>query len=327
MKICVVGAGAIGGLFAGKLAAAGHEVSAIARGAHLAALQTSGLRLIEPAQSGLFSISATDNPTSLGKQDLLVIALKAQQIAAVLPSLAQLLHEQTVVLPAINGLPWWYCHADLATAARGIKRIECLDPSADMPERLPLAHIVGCVVHASAEVSAPGVITANGQNKLVIGEPSHSVTERATALAALLSDAGFNVKLSARIRDDVWMKLVGNASFNPIAALTQSRMDQLNASDAIIQLVRRMMEEIVAVARAYGCDPLVGIDERIAIGRSIGPVKISMHQDLERGRPLELDAIVRAPLELGLKAGIAMPFTQSVLALADELNKRLLLKI
>ena len=327
MKICVVGAGAIGGLFAAKLAAAGHDVSAIARGEQLTALQTQGLQLREPSGTAQYKLRATDKPASLGAQDVIVIALKAHQIAAMLPSLAPLLQPTTLVLPAINGLPWWYCYADVATAARGITRVACLDPAADMEQRLPMAHILGCVVHASAEVTAPGVITTNGQNKLVIGEPNHTLSERSSALAALLTAAGFSVKHSARIRDDVWMKLVGNASFNPIAALTQSRMDQLNASDAIITLVRRMMEEIVAVAKAYACDPLVGIDERIAIGRSIGAVKISMHQDLERGRPLELDAIVRAPLELGRKAGVPMPFTESVLALADELNKRLLLKI
>jgi 2-dehydropantoate 2-reductase len=171
-------------------------------------------------------------------------------------------------------------------------------------------------------VIAPGVVKANGQNKLVIGEPSHTLTPRVAEVAQLLTQAGFEVKQSARIRDDVWMKLVGNTSFNPVAALTFARMDQINANPALIDLIKRMMEEVMAVARAYGCDPLLGVEDRIKVGRGIGAVKISMHQDAEKHRPLEIDAIVRAPAELGRKAGIAMPFTESVLALVSEYNER-----
>lgn len=329
MKVCVIGAGAIGGMMAARLAAAGHTVAVVARGAHLQAIQANGLQLHEPNANFDAPVQAvaTDAIATLGTQDLVIIALKTQQIAALLPQLAPLLAAHTVVLPAINGLPWWYCYQDAATAARGITHIDCLDKQQNMEQALNPSHIIGCVVHASAEVTRPGVVRGNGQNKLVIGEPAHGSSERAEQLAQVLTQAGFSVKLSTRIRDDVWMKLVGNTSFNPLAALTQSRMDQLNQSEAIITLVRRLMAEVVAVAHAYGCDPLVGIDERIAIGRSIGPVKVSMHQDLERGRELELDAIVRAPLELGRKAGIDMPFTDSVLALADELNRRVVLKL
>jgi 2-dehydropantoate 2-reductase len=337
-KICVVGAGAIGGRMAAKLAASGNEVSArnevslIARGEHLRAIVQNGLRIEEwtnplavqsPASSHTVRVEASDSPEALaaklGPQDLIIIALKAHQIGAILPQLKGLIAPHTVVLPAINGLPWWYFHRD---GARHGQRVDCLDASGEMARDLDNDHVLGCVVHASAEVIAPGVIKANGQNKLVIGEPSHEITQRVKEVAALLEAAGFEVKQSARIRDDVWMKLVGNASFNPVAALTFARMDQINENEALIDLIKRMMEEVMAVARAYNCDPLLGVEQRIAVGRGIGAVKISMHQDAQKRRPLEIDAIVRAPVELGRRAGVAMPFTESVLALVSEYNER-----
>jgi 2-dehydropantoate 2-reductase len=323
-RFCVVGAGAIGGLIAARLALAGREVLAVARGAHLQALRTQGLRLAEPAGERVAGLRAVDEASLPAEpQDVIVIALKAHQIAPMLPKLAPLVAPHTVVVPAINGLPWWYFHGDAQHAGW---RIDCLDPDGAMLRALPPQHIIGCVVHAAAEVTAPGVVQANGAGRLILGEPAGGLTPRLESVAQALEAAGFTVKRSARIRDDIWMKLIGNLSFNPVAALTQARMDQINRNEGLITLIRRMMEETIAVTRAYGCDPQVGIDERIAIGRGIGPVKISMHQDVERGRPLELDAIVRAPVELGRKKGIAMPFTEAVLALADEFNRRVLLR-
>ncbi len=331
-KICVVGAGAIGGRMAAKLALAGNEVSVIARGEHLRAIHANGLIIedwLNPlaVQSDVVRqvarVQASDTPeliaSASGLQDLIIIALKAHQIAAMLPRLQGLIGAHTVVLPAINGLPWWYFHRD---GARHGQRVDCLDGDGAMAAALDMDHIVGCVVHASAEVIAPGVVKANGQNKLVIGEPSHLLTQRVAEIAQVLTAAGFEVKQSARIRDDVWMKLVGNTSFNPVAALSFARMDQINANPALIELIKRMMEEVMAVCRAYGCDPLLGVEQRIAVGRGIGSVKISMHQDAEKHRPLEIDAIVRAPVELGRKAGVPMPFTESVLALVSEYNER-----
>jgi 2-dehydropantoate 2-reductase len=331
-KICVVGAGAIGGRMAAKLALSGNELSVVARGEHLKAIQRDGLVIedwLNPlsVQSDVVrhvaSVHASDSPEEItshrGAQDLIIIALKAHQIAAMLPRLKGLIAPHTVVLPAINGLPWWYFHRD---GVRHGQRVDCLDADGSMGAALDMDHILGCVVHASAEVIAPGVVKANGQNKLVIGEPSHTLTPRVADVAATLTQAGFEVKQSARIRDDVWMKLVGNTSFNPVAALTFARMDQINANPALIDLIKRMMQEVMTVARAYGCDPLLSVDDRIKVGRSIGAVKISMHQDAQKHRPLEIDAIVRAPVELGRKAGVPMPFTESVLALVSEYNER-----
>lgn len=331
-KICVIGAGAIGGRMAAKLALAGNQVSVIARGDHLRAIQSHGLTIedwLNPLAVNsevtrhVAKVQATDTPemiaSSQGVQDLIIIALKAHQIAEMLPRIQGLIGMHTVVLPAINGLPWWYFHCD---GARHGQRIDCLDPEGRMASALDMDHILGCVVHASAEVIAPGVVKANGQNKLVIGEPSHQLTVRVAEVAKLLTEAGFEVKQSARIRDDVWMKLVGNTSFNPVAALTFARMDQINANPSLIELIKRMMEEVMAVCRAYDCDPLLGVEQRIVVGRGIGSVKISMHQDAEKHRPLEIDAIVRAPVELGRKMDVPMPFTESVLALVSEYNER-----
>ncbi|MBU6438195.1 MAG: 2-dehydropantoate 2-reductase [Betaproteobacteria bacterium] len=321
--ITVVGAGAIGGRMAARFALAGHSVTVVARGEHLRAMQQSGLTIVEPTGTRRVDVRAVDDAHIPAEpQQLVVIALKAHQIAPLLPRIAALLGDDTVVVPAINGLPWWYFHGDAAHAGQ---RIECLDPDDAMAAALDAQRIIGCVVHASAEVTAPGTVLSNGQNRLILGEPSQQLTPRLQAVAALFEQAGFEVKRSARIRDDIWMKLVGNVSFNPVAALTRARMDQINRNPELIALIRRVMEETMAVARAYGCDPQVGVDERIAIGRGIGAVKISMHQDVERGRPLELDAIVRAPVELGRKAGVPMPFTEAMLALTDEFNRRVLL--
>jgi 2-dehydropantoate 2-reductase len=321
-KFCVIGAGAIGGRLAARLAMSGYDVSVTARGAHLAAILQHGLTLRDGAVNASFNVRAAATPAEIGEvQDVVIIGLKAHQVPSVLPALQPLIGPDTLVMPAINGLPWWYFHRD---ANYGDQRIECLDGNGELKRALDPDHIIGCVVHASAEVVEPGVIHANGQNKLVIGEPSHQPSARVAQLAAALATAGFDVKQSTRIRDDIWMKLVGNASFNPVAALTLSRMDELCANPPVLDLVRKLMEEVMAVARAYGCDPQLTAEERIRVGCSIGRVKISMHQDVERDRPLELDAIVRAPLELGRRAGIAMPHTETVLAMADALNQRIL---
>lgn len=329
-RVCVFGAGAIGGAFAAKLAAAqpaGVAVSVVARGEHLRAIQAHGLTLDEPQGQLTAKVAASDQPADLGPQDVVLLGLKSQQIPAVLPALKPLLAPHTVVLPAINGVPWWYFHADpsqasqaVASATQGVVR--ALDPQARMFAALDPAHIVGCVVHAAAEVVAPGVIKGNGQHKYVIGEPSHEDTPRVQALAALMAAAGMAPKPTARIRDEVWMKLVGNTSYNPVGALTRARMNEVNANPGLVDLIRQVMTEIQAVARAYGCDPLVSVEERIAIAKGIGPVKVSTLQDLERGRALEVDALMHAPVELGERAGVPMPFTRALACLLDELNRR-----
>lgn len=325
-NIAVVGAGAIGGTMAVKLAADGHAVSVVARGEHLEAIRAGGICLEDPDERLCVEVRASDRVDAFGPQDLVILGLKAQQIPAMLPELAPLLRDDTVVLPAINGVPWWYFHGDTGPLSQGVggaaPHLTCLDPKGRMFADLDPAHIVGCVVHASGEVVRPGVVRGNGQYRYVIGEPAHVDSPRVRALTAVFKAAGCSPEPTDRIRDAIWMKLVGNATFNPVAGLTRARMDEICDNPELIDLIRSGMAEIMGLARACGCDPLVGIDERLRIARGIGPVKISTLQDLERGRPLEIAALLHAPLELAARAGHPMPTIALLSALLGELDRQ-----
>ena len=309
MKICVVGAGAIGGVLAGRFAHAGFDTSVIARGAHLQSMRARGLTLKTREGSITVPVRAHDDPAALaaetGTQEVIFIALKAHQIAAMLPQLQPLIALDTVVVPAINGVPWWYFFREGGRFDG--EQVQCLDAGGAMQRALDPHRIIGCAVHASGEVTAPGEVSWNGQKLFVIGEPDGSLSRRLNAVAEAMQKAGFEPRVSERIRDEVWMKLIGNAPFNPVAALTRARMDAICANPELIAFLRSAMEEMTRVADAYGIRQLVTIDRRLDIAKSIGPVKISMHQDLELGRPMEITAIVTAYLELAAKAGIASP--------------------
>ena len=327
MKALIVGAGAVGGALAVKLAAAGHEVAVVARGAQLEAIRRDGLTLLDPYRRLVARVSASDAPEAFGAQDLVVLGVKAHQLAPLLPRVGGLLQPHSVVLPMLNGIPWWYFDGDDSPLARdgagGPARIACLDADGALAAALDTRHIVGCVVHAAAEVVAPGVIRANGHYRYVVGEPRHCASARVDALAAELRTAGCEVEVSARIRDAIWMKLIGNASFNAVAALARTRMDQICANPALLELVRGVMHEMIAATRACGCTPLVDVEQRVAIARGIGAIKPSTLQDVERGRRLEVQALLGAPVELGRRGGVAMPLSAALLALLDELDRRL----
>lgn len=323
MKICVVGAGAIGGVLAARFAHVGFETSVIARGAHLDAMRARGLTLITPEERISAAVRAHHDPGAVaaesGTQEILFIGLKAHQIPAMLARLMPLIGPDTVVVPAINGIPWWYFFREGGRFDG--EPVRCLDADGAMLRGLDAHHILGCVVHASGEVSAPGEVTWNGQKTFVLGEPDGSLSRRLNALAQAMHKAGFEPKVSERIRDDIWMKLIGNTSFNPVAALTRARMDALCANPAVMAFLRAVMEEMTTVADAYGIRQLVSIDRRMEIARSIGPVKISMHQDLDLGRPMEIDAIVTAFLELAGKLGMATPLTSALHGMISELAR------
>jgi len=316
MKICVVGAGAIGCWFGAWMARAGHEVSLVARGAHLAALQSGGLKFEDGEKRETFSVRAAADPAELGRHDLVLVGLKAYSIAGMLPRLAPLLGADTVVMPAINGLPWWYFYKEGGRFDGSA--INCLDRRGDMFAALDPRHLVGCVVHGSAEVVAPGVVRHNSGDRFIVGEPDGSESARIRALAAAMREAGFDAPLTPRIREEIWTKLAGNLSYNPVAALTLARMDEINANEALLALIRPMIAETIAVAAAYGVTIPVTVEERIGIARKIGRAKISMHQDIERGRPLETDGIIGSVVELARRAGVATPVTGAVLALVEE---------
>lgn len=315
MKVCIVGAGSIGAVLGAKLAATGHDVKLIARGAHLASIRANGLKLVDHVDrhSRNYALPASDDPAAFGAQDLVVIALKAHVISAMLPRLAPLVAPRTVVVPAINGLPWWYFHRH-GGPMEGVS-LKSLDPDGSMMRALDCAHVLGCVVHIAAEVRAPGEVHHTGGRRLVLGEPDNSSSPRLTATCAALNAAGFDAVASNNIRFDVWWKLIGNLSFNPIAALTGYLMNEIIADEGVLDVIRATMVEAMAVSAHYGVTMPMTPDQRIDVARGLGAAKISMLQDLEQRRPLELAAVVGAMIELADRAGIAVPTTRMVHAL------------
>ena len=316
MRIAIVGAGSIGGVLGAKLAASGHDVSLVARGAHLAAIQSNDLTLTDRVgnASGRYRLLASDDCAAFGLQDAVVIALKAHAVGAMLPRLAPLIGPHTAVVPAINGLPWWYFKG-VGGALEGLT-LRTLDPNGTMFSALDPSHIVGCVVHIAAEVRAPGVVQHTSGRRLILGELDDAPSERRERICAVLDSAGFEAVRSSNIRLDVWTKLVGNLSFNPVAALTGYLMNEIIDDARVLAVVRAMMEESMRVAEHYGMRVPMTVDQRIDIARRLGAVKISMLQDLEQRRPLELDAIVGSVLELAERAGIEVPISRHVHALA-----------
>jgi len=315
MKVCVVGAGAIGATIGARLAASGHEVSLVARGAHLAAIRAQGLRFVDhvDGHSGVYRLTASDDPGELGRQDCVFLTLKAHQLPAVLAACIALLGPQTAVVPAINGLPWWYFYAS-GDRHEGM-HLDALDPHASMMAQVPGARILGCVVHLAAELRAPGEVHCTAGRRLVLGEPDNSDSPRLRSLADQLRSAGFDVECTRDIRRQIWIKLIGNLSFNPIAALTGYRMDQICADEELLEVIRAILAEGANVAAKYGIEVGITPDERIAIARQLGAARISMLQDLENRRSLELAPIVGAVMELAERAGVAVPVTRTVHAL------------
>lgn len=323
MRVCIVGAGAVGGTLGAKLAAAGHAVSLLARGAHLASIQEGGLVLVDHVDrySGTYRLPASDDPYGFGPQDLIVIGLKAYAIGAMLPRLAPMITPQTVVLPAINGLPWWYFYKH-GGPLNGLA-LDTLDMGGAMQRALDGKHVLGCVVHVAAEVRAPGEVHHTGGRRFVLGEPDNSESPRLRTVCDALAAAGFDAVASTCIRFDVWWKLIGNLSFNPIAALTGMLMNEIIADEAMLDVIRVVMREAMAVSAHYGVPMNMTPDQRIDVARGLGAAKISMLQDLEQKRPLELSAIIGAVIELADRAHIAVPVTRSVYALAAARARKL----
>jgi 2-dehydropantoate 2-reductase len=321
LKCAVAGAGGIGATIAARLAAAGHEVVLLARGAHLAALQAQGLRFVDEAPggadaSGTWRLPAAADGAGFGPQDAVFLAVKAHQIEPALPGLQPLLGPQTLVVPAINGLPWWYFHG--AGSPHEGRNLRCLDPAGRIAAALPATRIAGCVVHMAGELRAPGLVHCTAGRRLILGEAERTRAAASASLeqlAAALRDAGFAIEVSADIRHDIWVKLVGNLSFNPVAALTGYRMDQICGDEEVLQVIRAILLEGGAVAAALGVDIGMTPDQRIDIARQLGGARISMLQDLEAGRSLEIAPIVGAVLELAGLLGIPVPATRGVHAL------------
>ena len=315
-RICVFGAGAIGGYIGAKLAATDVDLSLVARGPHLQAMRDSGLTLIEGGESTTHQVRATDDPAELGPQDYVIVSLKAHSLAAVVPPMQSLLGPETAVVFAVNGVPWWYFHG-LEGPYAG-RRLSTVDPGDVIWNGIGPERAIGCVVYPAAEVREPGVIEHLSGNRFCLGEPDGSRSERVLALASLLSAAGLRAPVRPKLRDEIWIKLWGNASFNPVSALTGATLVQMVEDPLTCAVIRRIMEEAQAVGEALGVRFAVDIDKRIAGGAAVGEHRTSMLQDLEMGRPMEIDALVGAVQELGTMVDKPTPTLDTVLALVKQ---------
>ncbi|MEK9900342.1 MAG: 2-dehydropantoate 2-reductase [Rhodospirillaceae bacterium] len=318
MKVCIYGAGAIGGYMAVELAAAGNaEVTCIARGPHLAAMRENGLRLVREGEDDkLVRVNATDDPAEAGPQDVVIVTLKAHSAAAVADRMAPLFGPETAVVTAQNGVPWWYFYK--LGGPHDDTRVESVDPGNRQWDLIGPERAIGCIVYPAAEIAEPGVIRHEYGNRFTIGEPSGEKTERVQALAALLSDAGFRVPVRPRIRDEMWVKLWGNVSLNPISALTGGTLVEMIDDPDVCAVIRAVMVEAQAVGEALGVRFAIDVDKRIAGARDVGEHKTSMLQDLELGRPMEIDALVASVQELGQIVGVPTPSIDTVLGLVRQ---------
>lgn len=316
MKICIYGAGAIGGFMGAELADAGEDVSLIARGPHLEAMQKNGLTLIREGETRVTHPTATDNPADLGPQDYVIITLKAHSVPGVVEHMQPLLGPDTAVVTAVNGMPWWYFHG--VDGPYADKRLETVDPGNKQWDGIGPERAIGCIVYPATEVSEPGVIQHNDGDRFTLGEPDGSRSERIQALSKALIGAGLKAPIRPRIRDEIWVKLWGNLSFNPISALTGDTLEGICNDEATVSVVRKMMVEASEIAEKLGVRLAVDVDKRIAGAKAVGAHKTSMLQDLERGRPMEIDALVSVVQELGLLTKTPTPTIDAVLALVKQ---------
>lgn len=316
MKICIYGAGAIGGYMGAELARSGVDVSLIARGPHLAAMRENGLKLRIGDEEHVTHPTCTDNPADLGPQDFVIVTLKAHSVPHVVDAMQPLLGPDTAVVTAVNGVPWWYFYG-LEGDFEG-RRMETVDPGAVQWDGIGPERAIGCVVYPACEIAEPGIIQHTSGNKFTLGEPSGEKTERIQALSQALIAANLKAPVRPRIRDEIWIKLWGNLSFNPISALTSATLEEIAGDADTRAVVSAMMVEGQAIGEALGVKFPVSVDKRIDGAGAVGAHKTSMLQDLELGRPMEIDALVAAVSEMGELVGIQTPTIDTVLALVRQ---------
>jgi 2-dehydropantoate 2-reductase len=320
MRICIFGAGAIGGYVAAKLAATSSvDLSLVARGPHLEAMRTKGLKLIEDDRETVHVVRAEQDPAKLGVQDYVFLALKAHSVPGIADAMQTLLGPDTAVVTAQNGVPWWYFHR-LPGPHEG-KRLASVDPGNRIWDRIGPERAIGCVVYPATEVDEPGIVRHVEGDRFPLGEPSGEKSERVLALSKAMVAAGLKAPVRSDIRSDLWVKLWGNLSFNPISALTGATLEQIVADPGTRALARQMMVEAQAIGEALGVRFAVDVDRRIKGAGEVGAHKTSMLQDLERGRPMEIDALVGAVAELGRLTGLPTPAIDAVLALVRQLGR------
>jgi 2-dehydropantoate 2-reductase len=318
VRVAVLGAGAIGAYAGAALHRAGAEVHLIARGEHLRAMRESGVQVNSPRGDFHAHPHATDNPAEIGPVDHVFLGLKANQYATAGPLLAPLLAEHTSIIAAQNGIPWWYFHG--LPGPYENHRIESVDPGGAVSAALPVHRAIGCVVFAATEISAPGVIQHLEGTRFSIGEPDRTISPRCKEFAEAMVAGGLKCPVEENLRVDIWTKLMGNIAFNSISALTRATMVDICRHPGTRELVTRMMEETVEVADRLGAAPNVSIERRLAGAERTGAHKTSTLQDLEKGKPLELDAIVKAVVELADLTGVPAPNLRVINALTDLLQ-------
>jgi 2-dehydropantoate 2-reductase len=316
MKIAVFGAGAIGGYLAVKLHQAGADVCVIARGPHLAAIRANGLTLKSEGQSVTVRLPCSDKAEDIGPQDYVFVTLKANGLAPAAPQIAKLMGPNTALVTGINGIPYWYFYG--LDGPWQDRVVESVDPGGKLWQLLPPRQAIGCIVYPAAEVTLPGVIEHTYGNRFTLGEPDGSKSERAEALSQMLVKAGLKAPVRGNIRDEIWVKLWGNLAFNPLSALTASTLERLAFRPDLRAVAQAMMMEAAAVGEALGVKFAVSIDKRIDGAGEVGAHKTSMLQDLERGRPMEIDALLGAIVELAELTGKDVPLCRAVLAMVRE---------
>ena len=321
MKICIVGLGAVGGFFAARLARSGRDVSALARGATLQAVNAGGLRLIERVGDGEISttvpVNAVEQAADLGAQDLVVLTVKTTGLEAVVRTIGPLIGPETTVLSAMNGVPWWFFYG-LGPALASLS-LRSVDATGAIAAALPAAQVLGCVTHLSASCPQPGVVRQGFGERLIIGEPdgrSAAHSERCRAVADAFSAAAFQVEVSARIQQDIWFKLWGNMTMNPISAITGATGDRILDDDLVRNFTSRAMLEAVVIGERIGLPITIEPEERHAVTRKLGAFKTSMLQDVEARRPVELDALVASVLEIAGQVGVPAPNIEALFGLA-----------
>jgi len=320
MKVCIYGAGAIGGWIGVHLAQTGHQISVVARGDTLQALQKNGLQCIQTqdAEKTLSAqVNASANPADLGPQDLVIVAVKAPSMRDIANNMAPLLAPHTMVMPAMNGVPWWFFDG-FGGALQGT-RLKTIDPDGQIGSAIPSQHVVGCVVHASCSLDAPGVVRHHFGQGLILGEPAEqqgNVSLRVQQLVADLQTAGFNASASAQIQKDVWYKLWGNMTVNPISAFTGATTDLIMQDDLVRNFVSQIMLEAKLIGEKIGIPIAQTPEDRHAVTRKLGAFKTSMLQDVEAGKAVELDALVSVVRELGQLTQVSTPYTDALLGLS-----------
>jgi len=312
-RVCIIGAGAIGTFIGARLARTGCRVTALARGATAASLRANGFRLVMDGAVMTAPVTVVANTDAVGEQDLIVIAVKGPSLTGVTQSVPPALGPHTMVLTAMNGVPWWFFQ-DMAGPCGGLQLMS-IDPEGRIGAAIPPRHVIGGVVHATCSVAEPGLVRHGFGNGVIVGEPDGSRSARVEALAARLTTAGFDVTVSARIQADIWYKLWGNMTMNPISALTGATCDRILDDPLLHRYTLAVMSEAAAIGAKIGCPINQSGEDRNAVTRKLGAFKTSMLQDVEAGRPLEIDALLTAVTEIGERVGVPTPHTDALLGL------------